>query len=62
MPTIMAPPKIESRQQLLDFFAKDKIKPLRPLGKVVAISHSIKGDMVFTGVMTRKRIGKKEDN
>ena len=56
----MSPPKIESRENLLAFLSQEKIKPLRPLAKVVAISHSIKKGMKFFGIMSRKRVGKKE--
>jgi hypothetical protein len=36
-PGITKPPKIKKREDLLKFLEDDKVKSLRPLGKIVSI-------------------------
>lgn len=61
-PVIKQVPKFTSSEQLLAFLKQPKIINLRPQGKVVGILHSSKMQEEHSGLMFRKRVGKKEKN
>jgi hypothetical protein len=62
VPLLTKAPTITSREELLAFMNSEPAKYLRPLAKVVAITDSILKRQHFFGLMSRRRIGKKEDN